>query len=138
MQCDVWVNGAALFFVDRAPQNSYDRGMKWNRMSTLGALVAAAAVLGCEDAARRPVQVHPPQAAQAPVGRAAPLTAGALPVDSPVLHHLILPAWPKPDGVEALIAQVEGAFHLREQRDRKSTRLNSSHLVISYAVFCLK
>src|SRR2546426_4555848 len=26
---------------------------------------------------------------------------------------------------------------LREQ-DRKSTRLNSSHLVISYAVFCLK
>src|SRR2546426_6943478 len=27
---------------------------------------------------------------------------------------------------------------LRPLRDRKSTRLNSSHLVISYAVFCLK
>src|SRR5256885_9985983 len=27
---------------------------------------------------------------------------------------------------------------LVEQGDRKSTRLNSSHLVISYAVFCLK
>src|SRR2546426_2427066 len=26
----------------------------------------------------------------------------------------------------------------RKVRDRKSTRLNSSHLVISYAVFCLK
>src|SRR5256885_12089015 len=26
----------------------------------------------------------------------------------------------------------------RQIRDRKSTRLNSSHLVISYAVFCLK
>src|SRR5256885_11490294 len=26
----------------------------------------------------------------------------------------------------------------REVQDRKSTRLNSSHLVISYAVFCLK
>src|SRR5256885_12611718 len=26
----------------------------------------------------------------------------------------------------------------RAVRDRKSTRLNSSHLVISYAVFCLK
>src|SRR5256885_2429047 len=25
-----------------------------------------------------------------------------------------------------------------EHQDRKSTRLNSSHLVISYAVFCLK
>src|SRR5688500_20327439 len=27
---------------------------------------------------------------------------------------------------------------IRTFRDRKSTRLNSSHLVISYAVFCLK
>src|SRR2546426_5028926 len=26
----------------------------------------------------------------------------------------------------------------RQRPDRKSTRLNSSHLVISYAVFCLK
>src|SRR5436190_14521776 len=26
----------------------------------------------------------------------------------------------------------------RQRRDRKSTRLNSSHTVISYAVFCLK
>src|SRR5258708_12473027 len=32
-----------------------------------------------------------------------------------------------------------GARHgLRRQRDRKSTRLNSSHQIISYAVFCLK
>src|SRR5256885_5653815 len=30
-----------------------------------------------------------------------------------------------------------GSAELRG-RDRKSTRLNSSHLVISYAVFCLK
>src|SRR5205807_3878457 len=29
-------------------------------------------------------------------------------------------------------------FHGRPTIDRKSTRLNSSHLVISYAVFCLK
>src|SRR5256885_3316726 len=28
--------------------------------------------------------------------------------------------------------------HSPRRRDRKSTRLNSSHLVISYAVFCLK
>src|SRR2546426_5060397 len=39
---------------------------------------------------------------------------------------------------------VEGAVGERdeanamEKTDRKSTRLNSSHLVISYAVFCLK
>src|SRR3989454_8554870 len=31
-----------------------------------------------------------------------------------------------------------GEVHVGEARDRKSTRLNSSHLVISYAVFCLK
>src|SRR5256885_8453947 len=33
-----------------------------------------------------------------------------------------------------------GIFHrnFRMLQDRKSTRLNSSHLVISYAVFCLK
>src|SRR5256885_3643613 len=32
----------------------------------------------------------------------------------------------------------ERRSHLPEPEDRKSTRLNSSHLVISYAVFCLK
>src|SRR5256885_8305746 len=31
-----------------------------------------------------------------------------------------------------------GKQAFRGQVDRKSTRLNSSHLVISYAVFCLK
>src|SRR2546426_2083482 len=45
-------------------------------------------------------------------------------------------------------ARRRGRFRLRGggwapqprpgRRDRKSTRLNSSHLVISYAVFCLK
>src|SRR2546430_7120875 len=33
---------------------------------------------------------------------------------------------------------VEGAANLDPDRDRKSTRLNSSHSQISYAVFCLK
>src|SRR5256885_12110065 len=37
--------------------------------------------------------------------------------------------------------RCERGVHQREDEevlDRKSTRLNSSHLVISYAVFCLK
>src|SRR5256885_6424660 len=38
------------------------------------------------------------------------------------------------DGARAGGAVLGGAA----ARDRKSTRLNSSHLVISYAVFCLK
>src|SRR5688500_7767034 len=33
---------------------------------------------------------------------------------------------------------VESTLFRARRRDRKSTRLNSSHLVISYAVFCLK
>src|SRR5256885_17180064 len=33
---------------------------------------------------------------------------------------------------------VKQRCHLAALEDRKSTRLNSSHLVISYAVFCLK
>src|SRR2546426_7402569 len=36
-----------------------------------------------------------------------------------------------------LIQQIDHT-DTRQFEDRKSTRLNSSHLVISYAVFCLK
>src|SRR2546426_6737028 len=50
--------------------------------------------------------------------------------DAAVLHDLA------PSGV------MRVAFNYNNRnnaaRDRKSTRLNSSHLVISYAVFCLK
>src|SRR5260221_5121068 len=47
---------------------------------------------------------------------------------------------PLGDGPHA--ARFEGGdregVELARHRDRKSTRLNSSHTVISYAVFCLK
>src|SRR5438445_12713416 len=46
-------------------------------------------------------------------------------------HHRRQPA--------ALDRRKAGAArNLRSRRDRKSTRLNSSHANISYAVFCLK
>src|SRR5690242_21411707 len=38
--------------------------------------------------------------------------------------------------VEPAVAGLEGRRQLAQ--DRKSTRLNSSHMSISYAVFCLK
>src|SRR3712207_8060139 len=52
-------------------------------------------------------------------------------------HGAARPARHRPQGVDAAARgpdprRVEGA------RDRKSTRLNSSHANISYAVFCLK
>src|SRR5690606_41928981 len=48
-----------------------------------------------------------------------------------------------PGALGLLLPQVPGQLRLRVQArvvelDRKSTRLNSSHVKISYAVFCLK
>src|SRR3712207_1414155 len=42
------------------------------------------------------------------------------------------------EGVEELAEKVAEHREYIEQEDRKSTRLNSSHANISYAVFCLK
>src|SRR2546426_7571264 len=42
-------------------------------------------------------------------------------------------------GNDVLVFRLDAAVRLEHEHiDRKSTRLNSSHLVISYAVFCLK
>src|SRR5437667_7632557 len=44
-------------------------------------------------------------------------------------------------GVAAVKGTFEGKVRLSDKKpilDRKSTRLNSSHITISYAVFCLK
>src|SRR5437879_9979037 len=61
-----------------------------------------------------------------------------------------LPTWPSatttaPVSVAASITAVglkrrayDSASHRMSRPDRKSTRLNSSHRCISYAVFCLK
>src|ERR1039457_7539763 len=48
------------------------------------------------------------------------------------LHDALPISWPTPTWAGRLITQNACCL------DRKSTRLNSSHLVISYAVFCLK
>src|SRR5260221_10785524 len=61
------------------------------------------------------------------------------------VQELRLPREPPADYVRRLARDkarsVPGAWVLgagNRPRDRKSTRLNSSHTVISYAVFCLK
>src|SRR5260221_3344557 len=40
--------------------------------------------------------------------------------------------------LESLINSAQHEIDIDSRTDRKSTRLNSSHTVISYAVFCLK
>src|SRR2546430_12379106 len=57
----------------------------------------------------------------------APMAPNAAQIDA---HGLLL--------VEVLDVQPAGAKAMIHARDRKSTRLNSSHSQISYAVFCLK
>src|SRR3712207_7126795 len=45
---------------------------------------------------------------------------------------------PEPAAREKAMASREALGGYLQDRDRKSTRLNSSHANISYAVFCLK
>src|SRR5258708_30932809 len=61
------------------------------------------------------------------------------------ISHLSCPVLPRPDLGRMHCPCHEGWFEIRNgepvagpPRDRKSTRLNSSHQIISYAVFCLK
>src|SRR5947199_9482902 len=63
--------------------------------------------------------------------------------DAGGLRTIVLrPNEPAEDGVEAHDFEVraadDGGLNFPGLTDRKSTRLNSSHLGISYAVFCLK
>src|SRR2546430_5418648 len=61
------------------------------------------------------------------------------------LFRSVVTAADESQGTEALVSDIEiderrgcQRFLYRIQGDRKSTRLNSSHSQISYAVFCLK
>src|SRR6266511_5755900 len=47
-------------------------------------------------------------------------------------------SWCFVDEFAMLIPEVRGETRIPPSPDRKSTRLNSSHVKISYAVFCLK
>src|SRR5437588_10676773 len=61
--------------------------------------------------------------------------------------HARMPPLAHPLGLQAPVSELVGppgllsmspSLSLSHRSDRKSTRLNSSHTVISYAVFCLK
>src|SRR2546426_7777284 len=59
----------------------------------------------------------------------------------PEVGDLLLPHHPAQRVLELGLLDEEVVLWIEPRgrvRDRKSTRLNSSHLVISYAVFCLK
>src|SRR2546426_5253380 len=58
-------------------------------------------------------------------------------LDIPVATQFV-PAQPLLPSGEYRMPPEEAEDYYYQDEDRKSTRLNSSHLVISYAVFCLK
>src|SRR2546430_6645228 len=59
--------------------------------------------------------------------------------DARRLAHVLQPERDRPpDDVRQIEIAVLVLEARRRRRDRKSTRLNSSHSQISYAVFCLK
>src|SRR5256886_13012933 len=105
-----------------------DRGMVRVRIvPDMGRLTAMVARVENSAATQSPAAGPAPAAQRAPAGAGA--TAPATPPPRP----------PKPSAIAAapmVEAHAPGAAGTVE--DRKSTRLNSSHSQISYAVFCLK
>src|SRR5439155_22376144 len=95
----------------------------------------------------RPVPVAAQQ--KRPLGLLAILGLGAKP--GLLRDRIEAYLWPESSGARAQHALDQTVYAIRhalasdvilatgrELRDRKSTRLNSSHVAISYAVFCLK
>src|SRR5207249_5649505 len=97
--------------------------------------------LGAEHLAREhQVPERPPAEARAGVARAAVLDRTRVPgVRGVADHHLALSSEERPvPGVAGGQDAIEEVISHGREADRKSTRLNSSHVSISYAVFCLK
>src|SRR5437667_4159981 len=91
-----------------------------------------------EDPVAQPVERHPQ--------RGEALSGGAVNGgDAEVLGEPVLRGEPKALSTElVVVGQIGPPFagsssgDVVRKQDRKSTRLNSSHITISYAIFCLK
>src|SRR2546422_3714320 len=59
-------------------------------------------------------------------------------VPSSTISSTLFTPWGSADGAIARNVGLKASFVVASMLDRKSTRLNSSHGYISYAVFCLK
>src|SRR5690554_7128058 len=67
------------------------------------------------------------------VGRMVLYSNGAI-----LLFHRLQEKMARHAMVKSLRNELDCCLYRRDGQDRKSTRLNSSHVRISYAVFCLK
>src|SRR3712207_7567180 len=86
---------------------------------------------------------RPPRSTLFPYTTLFPISAASLAELTPFERKLALESAELLEGMEAYLLLLRVATGLESQvvgetEDRKSTRLNSSHANISYAVFCLK
>src|SRR5256885_6545876 len=106
---------------------------------------------GCNIAPDRPADRHVPSPGwrcycdlrQTPAARHWQCRRVSLSLNQQPAHFQPAQVAPAPDELNIFRNQCRPSDHRdvpdhNPTRDRKSTRLNSSHLVISYAVFCLK
>src|SRR5690348_17900289 len=97
---------------------------RWSRVLSLAMLLPAVAAAAAAQAAPRMLPLkHKPQP-----------TTGAI-TAADLMTRLYIFA---DDSMQGREAGTEGNVKGTDYIDRKSTRLNSSHPSISYAVFCLK
>src|SRR3989449_8355309 len=73
-----------------------------------------------------------------PGARALGILRDQLLAEGELAGQVVVEALPRHLDLEPLGFRRTGRVLLGERQDRKSTRLNSSHGYISYAVFCLK
>src|SRR5258705_9991316 len=85
----------------------------------------------CRQARRAASRAARPDIAPCPCGKSTS-------APNAVSSEFRLPPRPKARGRNIRARDRRTRIPLRRSTDRKSTRLNSSHLGISYAVFCLK
>src|SRR5437899_8186143 len=119
---------------------------KWNWMVTAFLLLSLSAM------AQQPAETHVTDAAASQTSQPSQPAAGQPAATSPAPQTQPASSQAAPASqsaspttmdqvVDRFIEREHGLMKMLENRnpvDRKSTRLNSSHLGISYAVFCLK
>src|SRR5260221_6533711 len=102
--------------------------MRWRWLWVLGLLVAG--IAQAQDYPNRTLRLITPAAQGGTTDLLAPLFGARL---SEIFKQQVIV-----DNRASASGVIGGDMTAKERRDRKSTRLNSSHTVISSAVICLK
>src|SRR5256885_380886 len=128
----VAISGAMSSAYTTAATTSSDSGAQFTVVvsNAAGSVTSSAAMLTVNPAAVAPSITMQPASQTVSSGQTATFSVTATGT-APLAYQ-----WKK--NSVAISGAMSSAYTTAATTDRKSTRLNSSHLVISYAVFCLK